>query len=136
MVLMVQREAAVRYTAGPGTRDFGAISIFLQAAYDTAPGHRVSPTCFYPQPDVGSTLLHLVRKAAPYRFAPEHKTFVRRCFQQRRKQLGAVIRAFQPGWEADCRELLKSAGFSPTVRAEAIPVAVWTRLFWGSPGPA
>src|ERR1035438_746210 len=41
MVLMLQREAADRYTASPGTRNFGAISIFLQAAYDTAPGHRV-----------------------------------------------------------------------------------------------
>src|ERR1019366_261268 len=36
MVLMLQREAADRYTATPGTRNFGAISIFLQAAFDTA----------------------------------------------------------------------------------------------------
>ncbi|HXQ80736.1 MAG TPA: 16S rRNA (adenine(1518)-N(6)/adenine(1519)-N(6))-dimethyltransferase RsmA [Opitutaceae bacterium] len=136
MVLMVQREAADRYTAGPGTRNFGAISIFLQAAYDTAPGHRVSSSCFYPRPDVGSTLLHLVRKASPHLFAPEQRTLVRRCFQQRRKQLGAVIRSCLPGREKDWRELLKSAGFSSTVRAEAIPVPVWTRLLSGSPGPA
>ena len=68
MVLMLQREAADRYSAAPGTRSFGAISIFLQAAYDIAPGHRVGSACFHPRPDVDSTLLHLVRKAAPHVF--------------------------------------------------------------------
>jgi 16S rRNA (adenine1518-N6/adenine1519-N6)-dimethyltransferase len=136
MVLMLQREAADRYTAIPGTRNFGAISIFLQAAYDTAPGHRVSASCFYPRPDVGSTLLHLVRRAVPHLFAQEHKMFIRSCFQQRRKQMGAVIRSRQSGREPDWLELLKSAGFSSSVRAEAIPVPVWIKLFPGSPRPA
>ena len=136
MVLMVQREAADRYTAMAGTRSFGAISIFLQAAYDTAPGHRVSPMCFHPRPDVESTLLHLVRKPAPHVFTPAHKAIIRSCFQQRRKQIGAVIRVRQPGREAEWRELLNSEGFSSTVRAEAIPVATWIKLFHGRPGAA
>src|ERR1022692_1205200 len=78
MVLMLQREAADRYTASPGTRNFGAISIFLQAAYDTAPGHRVSASCFYPRPDVGSTLLHIVRKADPHLLPAAEKADGRR----------------------------------------------------------
>jgi 16S rRNA (adenine1518-N6/adenine1519-N6)-dimethyltransferase len=136
MVLMLQREAADRYTAAAGTRSFGAISIFLQAAYDAAPGHRVSPSCFHPRPEVDSTLLHLVRKQEPSIFAPEHKVIIRSCFQQRRKQIGAVIRARQPGLEAEWRELLASEGFSSTVRAEAIPVPTWIKLFPGRPGAA
>ncbi len=136
MVLMLQREAADRYAAVPGTRNFGAISIFLQAAYDTAPGHRVSSTCFHPRPDVDSTLLHLVRKTAPHVFPLEHKILIRRCFQQRRKQVCAVIRARRPGLEKDWRELLTSAGFLTSVRAEAIPVAIWIRLLAGPLGPA
>jgi 16S rRNA (adenine1518-N6/adenine1519-N6)-dimethyltransferase len=85
MELMLQREAADRYAAVPGTPSFGAISIFLQAAFDMAPGHKVSSACFHPRPDVDSALLNLVRKPSPFVFAPEHKVLIRRCFQQRRK---------------------------------------------------
>jgi 16S rRNA (adenine1518-N6/adenine1519-N6)-dimethyltransferase len=135
MVLMLQREAADRYGAVPGTRNFGAISIFLQAAYDTAPGHRVSAACFYPRPDVDSSLLHLIRKSDPFVFTATQKLLVRRCFQQRRKQMGAVIReglpAQGPGWI----RVLEAAGYPTTVRAEAIPVAVWVSLASVSSGP-
>jgi 16S rRNA (adenine1518-N6/adenine1519-N6)-dimethyltransferase len=131
MVLMLQREAAERYTAVPGTRSFGAISIFLQAAYDTAPGHRVSATCFHPRPDVDSTLLHLVRKEAPHVFTPGQKAIVRRCFQQRRKQIGSVLRECTPALGAAWAELLRAAGYSTAVRAEAIPVATWVTLTSG-----
>ena len=128
MVLMLQREAADRYGAPEGGRSFGAISIFLQAAYNTAPGHRVSAACFHPRPDVDSTLLNLVRKSDPYVFSPEHKAIVRRCFQQRRKQIGAVLREALPGRAQEWLELLLAEGFSSTVRAEAIPVPVWIRV--------
>jgi 16S rRNA (adenine1518-N6/adenine1519-N6)-dimethyltransferase len=128
MVLMLQREAADRYAAVPGTKSFGAISIFLQAAFNMAPGHRVSSACFHPRPDVDSALLNLVRKTSPYVFAPEHKALIRRCFQQRRKQIGAVIRDLLPGHERDWRELLGSEGLLSSVRAEAIPVPTWIKL--------
>jgi len=49
MVLMLHARRAERYAASPGTKSFGAISIFLQAAYEIAPGHRVSASCFYPR---------------------------------------------------------------------------------------
>ena len=136
MVLMLQREAAERYAARPGTKSFGAISIFLQAAYDFAPGHRVSAACFHPRPDVDSALLNLARKAQPFVFSAEHKALIRRCFQQRRKQIGAVIREVIPGREAEWRELLGSGGFLSTVRAEAIPVPLWIRLVSGRTGAA
>ncbi len=136
MVLMLQREAADRYGAAPGTKSFGAISIFLQAAYDTAPGHRVSAACFHPRPDVDSALLHLVRKAAPFVFGAADKVLIRRCFQQRRKQIGAVIREIIPGREREWRELLGAEGLLSTVRAEAIPVSTWIRLVCRAPGAA
>jgi 16S rRNA (adenine1518-N6/adenine1519-N6)-dimethyltransferase len=128
LVLMLQREAAERYAAQPGTRDFGAISIFLQAAYLIAPGHRVSAACFYPRPDVDSSLLHLVRRPQPFAFTAEQKAFIRSCFQQRRKQIGAVVRERLPDRGARWLEQLAECGYSSTVRAEAIPVEVWIRL--------
>jgi 16S rRNA (adenine1518-N6/adenine1519-N6)-dimethyltransferase len=128
MVLMLQLEAAERYAAPPGSKTFGAISIFLQAAYDVAPGHRVSGACFHPRPDVDSCLLHLVRKPAPYVFAPAVKALIRACFQQRRKQLGALLRDRLPDGGAAWFAALAPAGLSAQTRAEAVPVELWKLL--------
>jgi len=136
MVLMLQREAADRYTARAGTKAFGAISVFLQAAFDTAPGHPVSSSCFHPRPDVGSTLLNLVRKSTPHVFGTEHKALIRNCFQQRRKQMGAILRARRAGCGHQWLDVLEAAGYSPKVRAEAIPVDIWVRLAAAVPGSA
>lgn len=128
MVLMLQQEAAQRYGAQPGTKQFSAISIFLQAAYDLAPGHKVSAACFYPRPDIESYLLHLVRKPQPFVFTPELKTLIRGCFQQRRKQLGALLRdRLSDGGESWLREL-GLAGLSGRNRPEEIPVIYWTKM--------
>lgn len=135
LVLMLQQEAAQRYAAAPGTKSFGAISVFLQAAYDVAPGHRVAATCFFPRPDVESHLLNLVRKPEPFVFAAEAKAIVRSCFQQRRKQIGALLRArLGPASGVPWRELLAQAGLSEQARPEAIPVAWWMRFssYFGS----
>ena len=128
LVLMLQQEAAERYAARPGSKSFGAISIFLQAAFDTAPGHKVAASCFYPQPEVESRLLHLVRKPAPFVFSPAARQLIRGCFQQRRKQLGALLRGRLPGGGASWLEQLGAAGYSSQARPEDIPVALWVRL--------
>jgi 16S rRNA (adenine1518-N6/adenine1519-N6)-dimethyltransferase len=128
MVLMLQREAADRYTARPGTKDFGAISIFLQAAFAMASGHRVPAGCFHPRPDVDSRLLHLARQPAPFRFAPPTKALVRACFQQRRKQIAALLRARAPAAAAAWLAALAAAGLGPQTRPEQIPVALWREL--------
>ena len=128
MVLMLQQEAAQRYAAQPGTKSFGAISVFLQAAFDNAPGHKVGPGCFHPRPDVDSYLINLVRRPAPYVFAPAVKAIVRACFQQRRKQIGALLRTHAPAHAADARELLRAAGLSEQARPEALPVSWWMRF--------
>jgi len=128
MVLMLQQEAARRYTARPGSKAFGSISIFLQAAYDVAPGHPVSASCFHPEPDIESCLLNLARRPAPVVFRTGAKALIRACFQQRRKQIGALMRGrlgrFEPLW----LEHLRMAGLSSKTRPEAIPVALWAEL--------
>jgi 16S rRNA (adenine1518-N6/adenine1519-N6)-dimethyltransferase len=128
LVLMLQQEAAQRYAAQPGTKLFGAISIFLQAAYDLAPGHKVAAACFYPRPDIESYLLHLVRKPAPFVFPAATKALIRACFQQRRKQIGALLRGRVPDGGAAWLAQLQAAGLSSQTRPEAIPVALWSRL--------
>jgi 16S rRNA (adenine1518-N6/adenine1519-N6)-dimethyltransferase len=128
MVLMLQQEAAQRYAARPGTKAFGAISVFLQAAYDIAPGHKVAAACFFPRPDVESHLLNLVCKPAPYVFPPPAKAMIRACFQQRRKQIGALLRRRLSVKASGWQELLRAHGLSELTRPEAIPVDVWMRL--------
>ena len=128
MVLMLQREAADRYAAQPGGKQMGAISVFLQSAYEIAPGHKVSPHCFYPRPDVGSYLLHLVRRPSPRLFHRAAKQLIRDCFQRRRKQLGSLLRGKLADDGQHWFEKLEAAGLSPQSRPEQVPIALWGEL--------
>jgi 16S rRNA (adenine1518-N6/adenine1519-N6)-dimethyltransferase len=128
MVLMLQQEAAQRYVAVPGTKAFGAISIFLQAAYAVAPGHKVDASCFFPQPDIESYLLHLTRQPEPHVFPAATKALIRACFQQRRKQIGGLLRGKLPDGGAAWLARLAAAGLGAHARPEQIPVALWRQL--------
>jgi len=126
MVLMMQKEAADRITAGPGSKSYGAISILTGAAYEKAGVHKVSRSCFYPVPGVDSQLLHLKRKAHPVLFSGPAKDLIRQLFTQRRKQVGSLLAkvdSLQP-W----LELLPEFGSSRTDRPEDIPLAGWLEL--------
>lgn len=126
LVLMLQQEAAQRYVAGPGTKLFGAISIFLQSAYALEPGHRVPAACFHPRPEVESVLLNLVRLDERFVFPPPTKALIRACFQQRRKQLGSILRGrLEAAAAARWFGRLAAAGLGPQARAEQVPVALW-----------
>lgn len=128
MTLMLQKEAAQRYAAQPGTKNFGAISIFLHAAFDILPGHDVSGSCFYPKPDVGSTLLHLRRKAEPYRFSAEGAKLIRDVFQQRRKQIASLLRKAKSDTAQRWLDSLESVGVTTNSRPEQIPTPAWIEL--------
>jgi 16S rRNA (adenine1518-N6/adenine1519-N6)-dimethyltransferase len=91
-IVMVQREVADRLTAGPGGRDYGPLGILVQATCEAQRLFTLSPACFWPQPQVESAVVRLVRRAQPitpnlHRFA----ALVHRLFQQRRKQIGSVL---------------------------------------------
>ena len=129
MVLMLQQEAAQRYVMQPGSKQFGAISIFVQSAYEPGSGHKVAPGCFFPKPDVDSYLLNLGRRPAPFVFPAGTKALIRACFQQRRKQIGSLLRgklAADPA--AAWLGRLAAAGLGPQTRPEQIPVALWQQL--------
>lgn len=128
LVLMLQQEAAQRYTAAPGSKSVGAISIFLQSAYQVAPGHKVPAACFHPRPDIESYLLNLVRRPEPFIFSAPTKALIRACFQQRRKQIGSLLRERLPDGGAAWLEHVRAAGLSAQSRPEDIPSAVWQQL--------
>jgi len=127
MVMMLQSEAAQRYMAEPGSKSFGAISVFVQTAFDRQPGHKVSRGCFHPRPDVDSQLLHIVRKSEPIILSAPTRAVIRKIFQQRRKQLGALCRG-NPALEAWLAQLVDKKGLDPRTRPEAVPVECWLLL--------
>lgn len=128
LVLMLQQEAAQRYTAVPGTKAVGAISVFLQSAYGVAPGHKVPAACFYPRPDIESYLLNLVRRPRPFIFSSANKALIRECFQQRRKQIASLLRGRLSDGGAVWLEHLRSAGLSGQSRPEDISSELWQQL--------
>lgn len=124
MVLMLQREAARRYRVSPGTKSFGAISVFLQAAYETGPQHSVSRHCFHPEPEVDSVLASYSRRLDPWLFSVGARRAIRTAFTRRRKQIKSLQRDL-PEAGAWLRE---TAGIDGSLRPEEIPVAAWIAL--------
>ncbi len=127
MVLMLQSEAAERYMAMPGTKNFGAISIFVQAAFVRQPGHKVSRACFHPRPEVDSQLLHLARREDARILSEVTRKTMRKVFQQRRKQLAALCRGDAP-LEAWLARLVADKAVDPRTRPEALPLDCWMLL--------
>lgn len=126
MVLMMQKEAADRITAQPGSKAYGAISIFIGAAYERAGVHHVSRSCFYPVPGVDSILLHLRLKENPVLLREETRDLIRKIFTQRRKQIGSLLQKVPDThpW----LDQLPEFGCSRTTRPEAIPLEAWLAL--------
>ncbi len=128
MVLMLQKEAADRYNAQPKTKNFGAISIFLQSAYDVHSTHTVSASCFHPKPKVDSTLIRLDLKKTPICFSRETKALIRTIFTQRRKQISSLCKKSESGVIKQWLESLFKKGYLQSVRAEEIDLPSWQSL--------
>jgi len=86
-VLMVQREVGDRLLASPGTKDYGALTVFVRAAFDVARITNVAPGSFFPPPEVTSTILVLTRRHGAIEETPRFRALVTNAFQQRRKTL-------------------------------------------------
>jgi 16S rRNA (adenine1518-N6/adenine1519-N6)-dimethyltransferase len=126
MVLMMQKEAADRLTAQPGSKAYGAVSVFLAGSYAKAGLHRVARSCFYPVPGVDSILLHLRRLNQPYRFPTASRALIRDLFTRRRKQIGSLL-AGHPNAQS-WLDQLPSFNCSHASRPEEIPFEAWKQL--------
>ncbi len=120
-VFMVQLEVAERLLASPGNKTYGALSIFVQAAFDPKMVTKVSPQCFYPSPDVHSAVI-MLQKLAPPR-AHETTLFrqlVKSAFEARRKTLrNAWRRVADP---QALKEAATESGISLEARGETLSV--------------
>lgn len=133
VVVMLQREAADRLAARPEKGDgkaVGAISVALDSAFERAPGHKVTASCFYPPPRVDSVLLRLVRRENARRLRPATRRILRALFLHRRKQLGSIVRGLpqRPPAVDAWLQRLPEWGISVQTRPEAVPFAAWLAL--------
>lgn len=138
ITIMVQKEVADRMQAGPGTKDYGALSLAVQ--YYSSPEIMllVSPNCFIPKPNVGSAVIRLKsHKDNPVREilsgeANENFLFsvIKAAFGQRRKTLvNSLSHAGNLNLSKDkVMEALEKMGLSPTIRGEALSLLEFAAL--------
>lgn len=123
LTVMVQKEAAARLCAEPGSREVGAVSIAVRYYSDPKILFRVSRGSFLPAPDVDSTVIRLdVRDHPPVEVGSEEQFFkvVRAAFSQRRKTLPNTLSAGLGIPKAQAIEMLEKAGIPTNLRAEQL----------------
>ena len=133
ITIMVQKEVADRMQVGPGTKDYGALSLAVQYYAKPEIVANVPPNCFIPRPNVGSAVIRLTRyEEPPVQVKDEKKMFalIRASFNQRRKTLvNGLGNAGLPGiTKESAAAALAQMGLSPTVRGEALTLEQFARL--------
>lgn len=135
ITVMVQKEVADRICSGPGSKEYGAISLAVQYYADPRIAAMVSPSCFIPRPNVDSAVLHLKAYETPPVEADEEMLFalIRAAFNQRRKTLAnAVSHGLSlPGRSCTREEVasaLKEMGLPETIRGEMLTLEQFAEL--------
>jgi len=127
VVVMVQEEVADRILASPGNKIYGALTVFVRAAFDVARVMKVSRGSFHPAPDVTSAVIRLSPVRPPR--ALETDTFrrvVKAAFGARRKTLRNAWSALAPA--ADVARIAESCGVSLDARGETLDVTAFARV--------
>jgi 16S rRNA (adenine1518-N6/adenine1519-N6)-dimethyltransferase len=127
VVFMVQDEVAERLVARPSTKEYGALTVFVRAAFDVARVMKVSPGSFHPSPDVTSSVVRLM-PARPAR-ALETESFralVKGAFGMRRKTLRNAWGGVAPA--AVVARAAADAGVSLDARGETLSVEDYARV--------
>ena len=130
---MVQKEVAERMQVGPGTKDYGALSLAVQYYASAKIVANVPPNCFIPKPNVGSAVIRLTRYEKPPVEVQDEKfmfAVIRAAFNQRRKTLvNALTNASNIQISKEkILETLESMELSPTIRGEALTLAQFAQL--------
>lgn len=133
ITVMVQKEVADRMQVGPGTKDYGALSLAVQYYAKPEIVAQVGPNCFIPKPNVGSAVIRLTRyEEPPVRVRDEKFMFrlIRAAFNQRRKTLvNSLCNAGIEGInKEDIVNALDEMKISRTVRGEALTLEQFGQL--------
>ena len=133
ITVMVQKEVADRMQTGPGSKDYGALSLAVQYYAEPYIVANVPPNCFMPRPKVGSAVIRLTRhKEPPVEVKDEKLMFdiIRASFNQRRKTL---VNGLNNSDKITCSkeiitEAIEKLGKGPSVRGEALSLQEFASL--------
>lgn len=133
ITVMVQKEVAQRMQAGPGTKDYGALSLAVQFYAKPYIVANVPPNCFMPRPGVGSAVIRLtLHENPPVTVRDERLLFriIRASFNQRRKTLqnGLNNSSEIDAPKEKIQAAIEQLGESPSVRGEALTLEKFARL--------
>lgn len=130
LVLMLQAEVARRLVAQPGSRDYGVLSVLVQASVEPRTAFQVPATCFQPKPGVRSAIVHLTIPKTPPLSIKDRALFVRTvraAFAHRRKTLMNSL-AHQGLPSHLVARALQSAGINGARRAETLTLTEFSSL--------
>ncbi|MBQ4530534.1 MAG: 16S rRNA (adenine(1518)-N(6)/adenine(1519)-N(6))-dimethyltransferase RsmA [Lachnospiraceae bacterium] len=133
ITVMVQKEVADRMQVGPGTKDYGALSLAVQYYAKPEIVANVPPNCFMPRPNVGSAVIRLTRHSEPPVVVKDEKLMfrlIRASFNQRRKTL---VNGLNNSPELcfskeEIAKALETMGLSQTIRGEALTLEQFGEL--------
>lgn len=133
ITVMVQKEVADRMKVGPGTKDYGALSLAVQYYARPELIANVPPNCFMPRPKVGSAVIRLIRhENPPVTVKDEALMFriIRASFNQRRKTLlNSLSNARElPYSKEELTGALEKLGWSANIRGEALTLEQFAQL--------
>lgn len=133
ITIMVQKEVADRMQVGPGTKDYGALSLAVQYYAKPEIVANVPPNCFMPRPNVGSAVIRLTRyEQPPVEVEDEQYMFklIRASFNQRRKTLvNGLLNAGNLNITKEAiLQSLEEMELSPTIRGEALTLEQFAKL--------
>ena len=133
ITVMVQKEVADRMQVGPGTKDYGALSLAVQYYAKPEIVANVPPNCFMPRPNVGSAVIRLTKHEQPPVVVKDEKLMfrlIRASFNQRRKTLVNGLNN-SPELNFSKEEIaatLEKMGLSQTIRGEALDLQQFGQL--------
>ena len=133
ITIMVQKEVADRMQVGPGTKDYGALSLAVQYYAKPEIVANVPPNCFMPRPKVGSAVIRLTRhEQCPVEVEDEKFMFrvIRASFNQRRKTLANGLNNapdIQVSKE-DIAKALEELGVGASIRGETLTLEQFAQL--------
>ena len=133
ITVMVQKEVADRMQVGPGTKDYGALSLAVQYYAKPEIVANVPPNCFMPRPKVGSAVIRLTRhEVMPVETKDEKLMFsiIRASFNQRRKTLANGLKNSEllHFSKEEIEAAITACGWPLTIRGEALDLQEFARL--------
>ena len=133
ITVMVQKEVADRMKVGPGTKDYGALSLAVQYYAEPYIVANVPPNCFMPRPKLGSAVIRLTRhEKPPVEVADEKLMFrlIRASFNQRRKTLAnGLNNSPELSYsKEEIQQTIEKCGFKAGIRGEALTLEDFAKL--------